>query len=126
MMPHTLKVALLGCALAFGGGMGCAVAQESPPPGAAPRCGGLLCDLGVFGGPESPTTLPCDDFFCRAFGSGRSAQAAPPPAPVAEPEPAAPVKTARRKRMAKAHGTKVSKKDAMSKPDATEGKPEGK
>lgn len=104
---------------------GPALAQAIPP---GQSCGGLLCDMGVFGhkvapGPNGepaspaqiaaveaadPHRLPCHDFVCRAFGQ-KDAEAAPPPAavepaPMAEPEK--PVKHARKhKRVAKAEAT---------------------
>ncbi len=108
MTSHALKVALLGSALAMSGS-GFAAAQQ-----AAPRCGGLFCDMGLIGGAPDRTTLPCDDFFCRAFGGGRTAEAAPPaPAAAAEPEPAKSTKTMRRKRMAKGLPKAKAKSEAM-------------
>ena len=73
-----------------------AQAQDS-----ARRCGGLLCDMGLFGGATSASSaLPCNDFLCRAMG-GRQADASPPPPPVAAPMQAepAPMKHQRKKRM---------------------------
>ena len=89
---------------------GVAFAQAIPP---GQSCGGLLCDMGVFGHkvplgqdgsaptPEAiaasdavdPHTLPCHDFLCRAFGQKDASAVPPPPPPVAaapvEPEPVA-------------------------------------
>ena len=91
-------------------------AQDAAPA----RCGGLLCDLGLFGGAGSEkTTLPCNDFVCRTFGGSRQAEAVPPP-PAATPEPAPEKKAATKVRK---KPVKVAKKEpAEIKPDAAEKK----
>lgn len=96
---------------------------QAIPPGQS--CGGLLCDIGVFGhkvapGPngEPPTQaqvaaaevadphrLPCHDFLCRAMG--QKEDVAPPPAPAVEPvaaieTPTKHARKAKRKHVAKA------------------------
>lgn len=76
-----------------------AFAQDAPP-----RCGGLLCDLGMFGGPGSEkTSLPCNDFLCRAVGGSPKVDGAPVavvPAPMAVAEP---------KKATRKHHVKVAK-----------------
>jgi hypothetical protein len=117
--------------------VGPAAAQAIP---AGQTCGGLLCDMGVLGrkvpvGPDGtppsdaqmvaaeasdPHRLPCNDFFCRAFGS-RQAEAAPPAPVQAEPmrtETMAPTKMTSAK---KKHHAKVASRTAApeaAKPDA--------
>ncbi len=61
-----------------------------PPPTDPDKCGGLVCDLGLYGGARDPHALPCNDFVCRVFG-GKSAQPAPPPPEPVATEPAADV-----------------------------------
>lgn len=89
-----------------------ALAQQPPAAAAvaSTRCGGLFCDMYYAGKPApapgqpdvpSPTSLPCRDFICAAFG-GRTPEAPPPVAEQAAPEPAAePVKPTKHKRKAR-------------------------
>ena len=121
MVRRLSTAAALACCFA-------APALAQQPPAAAPvatgRCGGLLCDAYYAGVPlpapgqpdvPSPTSLPCRDFICAAFG-GRTPEPAPPAVAQAAPEPvAAPVKTARHKRKARkvvASADGVGSKDA--------------
>lgn len=111
-----------------------AFAQQVP---SGQSCGGLLCDMGMFGHKvpvnsdgtapsqaqlataeaqaeaSDPHRLPCNDFLCRAFG-GKSAAAPPPQAPVTAAELAPePVKTKKSHR--KKHVAKAENKDAETK-----------
>lgn len=119
-MFRQLTIAAATCLLLQAG----ASAQQPPPaaPAATTRCGGLFCDLYYAGKPTpapgqpevpSPTSLPCRDFVCAAFG-GRTPEA---PAPVAEPAAAPapePTKAAKhkkaRKSVASAEATPVTAK----------------
>ena len=102
----------------------CTPAFAQQPPAAAPpvttRCGGLFCDMYYAGRPApapgqpdvpSPTSLPCRDFLCAAFG-GRTPEA---PTPVAEPvaaptpEPAAATKHKRKARKTVASAADAAK-----------------
>ena len=125
MARRLLTVAALACLLGAP-----AVAQQ--PPAAAPvatgRCGGLLCDAYYAGKPlpapgqpdvPSPTSLPCRDFLCAAFG-GRTPETAPPVAEQAAPEPVVkPAKSAGHKR--KPRKVVASADSAGSKGDAARG-----
>ena len=112
---------------------GPALAQTVPP---GQSCGGLLCDMGVFGhkvqpGPNGeppspaqmaaaeaadPHRLPCHDFLCRAFGGKEEVAAAPPsvvePLPAVEPEKPSKHK---RKHLAKAETRTPAPADAAAK-----------
>jgi hypothetical protein len=96
-----------------------------PPPTDPDKCGGLVCDLGLFKGRRDPHALPCNDFLCRTFGGTQAPPPAPEPAVTAPlPEPVKPT------RHAKAHhaGAKTlasAKTPAESKaPDAASAGPE--
>ena len=82
-----------------------------PPPADPSKCGGLVCDLGLYGGPKDSHTLPCNDFFCGAFGGRKDA---PPPEPVAS-EPAPDLKPAKKVRRVKAHPKSVTAKPIEAK-----------
>lgn len=92
---------------------GAALAQTIPP---GQTCGGLFCDLGIFGhkvpvGPDGappspaavaaveaadPHRLPCHDFLCRAFGQREAAEAPPAAEPVPAAEAEKPVRQIRK------------------------------
>ena len=109
-MSRHLSIVAAACLLLAQAGTS-AFAQQ--PPSAAPvastRCGGLLCDMYYAGKPApapgqpdvpSPTSLPCRDFLCAAFG-GRTPEAAQPVAEAAAAPAPEPVKAAKHKRKAR-------------------------
>ncbi len=100
---------------------------QTPPAAPAPRCGGLLCDIGLLGGPVAgapgsapdATALPCHDFICRAFGGGRDEAVAPPPEQVA----VEPTKPEKKVRHVKAKAKVKTAKADTPKPEPVEAKP---
>lgn len=82
-------------------GIGPVASQDAAPPAqSSGACGGLVCDLGLFGtrapaAAAAPADPSCG-FFCRTFGIGAPAPA-PQVAQAAAPEPVAPVDAPKKK-----------------------------